>query len=95
MKSRFRILPQAAVALILLSSTLVHSQDWVHTGTNLGQDRIRLAAAEAKDDFVGESMRDGANGILRSDVGVLLAEDLWADGIARVKEPTLNGEMSA
>jgi TolB protein len=48
MNSCFRPFPQAAIAFILLSSSILHAQDWVHTGTNLGQDRIRLAAAEFK-----------------------------------------------
>ena len=48
MKPRFRLFPQAAIAFILLFSSILHAQDWVHTGTNLGQDRIRLAAAEFK-----------------------------------------------
>jgi TolB protein len=48
MKPRFRPFPPAAIAFILLSSSILHAQDWVHTGTNLGQDRIRLATAEFK-----------------------------------------------
>ena len=48
MKPRFQLFPQASIALVLLSSSIVRAQDWVHTGTNLGQDRIRLAAAEFK-----------------------------------------------
>jgi TolB protein len=48
MKPSFRPLPRAVVALLLLSSSLLFAQDWVHTGTNLNQDRIRLAAAEFK-----------------------------------------------
>jgi TolB protein len=30
---------------VLLSSVLAHAQDWVKTGTNLGAERVRLAAA--------------------------------------------------
>jgi len=48
MKPRFRLSPLAAFAFILPVSSFLHAQDWVHTGTNLGQDRIRLAAAEFK-----------------------------------------------
>jgi TolB protein len=48
MKPSFRLFPRAVVALLLFSSSLLFAQDWVHTGTNLGQDRIRLAAAEFK-----------------------------------------------
>ncbi len=48
MKPFFRLFSQAFIALLLLSSSFLYAQDWVHTGTNLGQDRIRLAAAEFK-----------------------------------------------
>ncbi len=33
---------------LLLATTQVFAQDWVHTGTNLGNDRIRIAAADFK-----------------------------------------------
>ena len=48
MKPCFRLFAQAVFAFILLASSTLYAQDWVHTGTNLGQDRIRLAAAEFK-----------------------------------------------
>jgi TolB protein len=48
MKPFFRLFSQAFIALLLFSSSFLYAQDWVHTGTNLGQDRIRLAAAEFK-----------------------------------------------
>ena len=48
MKPSFRLFFQAFFALLLLSPFFLQAQDWVHTGTNLGQDRIRLAAAEFK-----------------------------------------------
>ncbi len=35
-------------AVLLLASSYCRAQDWVHTGTNLGQSRIRLAAADFK-----------------------------------------------
>jgi len=44
--SRFFFL--SLLVLICLLSPQVRAQDWVHTGTNLGQARIRLAAADFK-----------------------------------------------
>jgi TolB protein len=37
-----------AIALIVALCSAVQAQDWVHTGTNLGNTRIRLAAADFK-----------------------------------------------
>jgi TolB protein len=34
--------------LVCFATTQLRAQDWVHTGTNLGQDRIRIAAADFK-----------------------------------------------
>jgi TolB protein len=46
MKAFYRILP--ASLLLLFAALNVQAQDWVHTGTNLGQERIRIAAADFK-----------------------------------------------
>ena len=35
-------------SILFLSATLARAQDWVHTGTNLGAPKIRLAAADFK-----------------------------------------------
>jgi hypothetical protein len=34
--------------VVFLAATQMSAQDWVHTGTNLGSDRIRIAAADFK-----------------------------------------------
>ncbi len=34
--------------LFVISAAGLQAQDWVHTGTNLGNQRIRLAAADFK-----------------------------------------------
>ena len=47
MKAKFPLLVLSLTALILLSVP-VNAQDWVHAGTNLGNARIRLAAADCK-----------------------------------------------
>lgn len=46
MKRKFFVL--FAFALFFVSFAALQAQDWVHTGTNLGNARIRLAAADFK-----------------------------------------------
>jgi TolB protein len=48
MKAFSRLSPLFALFLAGITATTVAAQDWVHTGTNLGNDRIRLAAADFK-----------------------------------------------
>jgi len=48
MKAFFRILLHSVLVLAFLAAIELHAQDWVHTGTNLGNDRIRVAAADLK-----------------------------------------------
>jgi TolB protein len=48
MKANFRHLPFSLLALGLFAVAHLQAQDWVHTGTNLGNDRIRIAAADFK-----------------------------------------------
>src|SRR4051794_29838390 len=48
MKVSSRFFSLSLWLLICLLSSQLNAQDWVHTGTNLGQARIRLAAAEFK-----------------------------------------------
>jgi TolB protein len=48
MKAYSRILLLALAAFVSLFSIRVSAQDWVRTGTNLSNDRIRIAAAEFK-----------------------------------------------
>jgi TolB protein len=48
MNTHPRILPFFASLLVCLAATQLPAQDWVHTGTNLGADRIRIAAADFK-----------------------------------------------
>jgi TolB protein len=48
MKAFLRIFPLSACFLLSLTALQLHAQDWVHTGTNLGRDRIRIAAADFK-----------------------------------------------
>jgi TolB protein len=48
MKIHSRLYPFFALLLASLAASQLPAQDWVHTGTNLGNDRIRLAAADFK-----------------------------------------------
>jgi TolB protein len=46
MKGFFRLFSFFLFLLLCLTATQLRAQDWVHTGTNLGADRIRIAAAD-------------------------------------------------
>jgi TolB protein len=48
MKAIIRVLPLLLLSLAYISAPQLSAQDWVHTGTNLGNQRIRLAAADFK-----------------------------------------------
>jgi TolB protein len=48
MKAIFRVLPLFLLCLAYLSTPQLSAQDWLYTGTNMGQTKIRLAAADFK-----------------------------------------------
>jgi len=48
MKDFYRIFPTSLLALLCLGALRLPAQDWVHTGTNMGATRIRIAAADFK-----------------------------------------------
>ena len=48
MKAIFRVLPLFLLSVAIFSATQMPAQDWLYTGTNLGQGKIRLAAADFK-----------------------------------------------
>ena len=48
MKAYSRISLLTALALVSFLAPQLNAQDWVRTGTNLGNDRIRIAAADVK-----------------------------------------------
>lgn len=48
MKAFIRPLPLVLAVIALTSGHQTNAQDWVRTGTNLGQEKIRLAAADFK-----------------------------------------------
>jgi TolB protein len=84
MKSMLRVSPPASVRLfplilfllVGLASRRAQAQDWVRTGTNLGQDKIRLAAADFKP--VGD---DAQTPTLKATFDATLFNDLSNAGI--------------
>src|ERR1700689_1449811 len=48
MNDRRKIVPVLFLIFVCLFAVHLRAQDWVHTGTNLGADRIRIAAADFK-----------------------------------------------
>jgi TolB protein len=48
MKVHSRLFSPALIVLATLASIPSSAQDWIHTGSNLGSDRIRIAAADFK-----------------------------------------------
>jgi TolB protein len=48
MKSHSRLFPFLLMILATLAALPAAAQDWVHTGSNLGNERIRIAAADFK-----------------------------------------------
>src|SRR5579863_8082715 len=76
MKIHLRILPLFLFLLVCVESPPVRAQDWVHTGTNLGNDRIRIAAADFK--LVGADPQTPA---LKATFDATLYNDLANAGI--------------
>ena len=65
-----------AVALLLASATTVSAQDWIRTGTGLGVEKVRLAAADFK-----SSTQDPKNVDLLKTFNDTLTNDLDNAGI--------------
>jgi len=76
MKAHSPIYRLFAVSLLCLAVTQLRAQDWVHTGTNLGNDRIRIAAADLKP--VGD---DPQTPVLKAAFDATLYSDLAGAGI--------------
>ncbi len=76
MKTDLRLVSLFALFLLCLLPFQLCAQDWVHTGTNLGNDRIRLAAA----DFKGGS-GDPQTPALKAVFDATLFSDLSGAGI--------------
>ena len=65
-----------AVLLFALAASFAQAQDWVKTGTNLGVEKIRLAAADFK-----PTSNDPQTAILKSTFDATLFNDLSSAGI--------------
>jgi TolB protein len=84
MNSRLRVIPRVFLRLFLLVSIgaagfgaqLAQAQDWVRTGTNLGQEKIRLAASDFKP--AGDDPQTPA---LKATFDAVLYNDLSSAGI--------------
>jgi TolB protein len=75
MNTRFRLFPLVSLLLACFPICL-SAQDWVHTGTNLGNDRIRIATADFKP--VGQDPQTPA---LKAAFDATLFSDLNSAGI--------------
>ncbi len=85
MKAFFRILPLFVIVLISVSTVKLHAQKgWVYTGTNLGQQNIRLAAADFKP--VGN---DPQTPVLQAVFDATLYNDLQNAGIFEMVSKSL------
>ena len=86
MKKFLTILPLVLFCFVALATNRAAAQDWVHAGTNMGNQRIRLAAADFKP--VGT---DPATPALKAIFDATLAngESLSVDGFMTVDEEAI------
>ena len=82
--SRFLLISFATFLLTQSAATKLQAQDWVHTGTNLGNQKIRLAAADFK-----PSSADPQTPQLKSTFDTTLFNDLKNAGIFDMVSKTL------
>jgi TolB protein len=76
MKAHSRLFPLLLIILATLAAIPAAAQDWIHTGSNLGNDRIRVAAADFKQ--VGNDPQTPA---LKAAFDATLYSDLASAGI--------------
>jgi len=89
MKAFSRLLIVSSLVLLSASASRVIAQDWVHTGTNLGAARIRLAAADFKP--VGEDPQTPA---LKAVFDATLYSDLANAGIFDLVSKSLSPQST-
>jgi TolB protein len=83
--------------LVTLASPHLPAQDWVHTGTNLGNDRIRLAAADFKPGTVDPqtpALKATFDATLYGDLANAGIFDLVSKSLAPQATPGLPQEIS-
>jgi TolB protein len=89
MKNRPVIFPIFAFILLFLAAIELPAQDWVHTGTNLGADRIRIAAADFK-----PAGPDPQTPALKAAFDATLYSDLASAGIFDIVSKSLAPQAS-
>ena len=97
MKALLRTLPLFAFVLAVFLATRLPAQDWVHTGTNLGNDRIRIAAADFKpvgDDPQTPALKAAFDATLYSDLSNAGIFDLVSKSMAPQATPGAPAEIS-
>jgi TolB protein len=83
--------------LLLASAATLPAQDWVHTGTNLGADRIRIAAADFKpnsSDPQTPALKAVFDATLYADLGNAGIFDLVSKSLAPTATPGTPQEIS-
>ncbi len=96
MKGLLRLLPLCLLSLVYVSTAQLAAQDWVHTGTNLGNTRIRLAAADFKpvgDDAQTPALKAVFDATLYSDLSNGGIFDLVSKSLAPQAMPGAPQEM--
>jgi TolB protein len=97
MKAFPRLIPLSLFALVCLAALQLHAQDWVHTGTNLGNDRIRIAAADFKpvgDDPQTPTLKAAFDATLYSDLAAAGIFDLVSKSMIPQATPSSPQEIS-
>ncbi len=97
MKAYPRTLSLFLFALIVSISTQLSAQDWVHTGTNLGNARIRIAAADFKpvgDDPQTPALKAVFDATLYSDLSNAGIFDLISKSMAPQSTPGAPAEIN-
>jgi TolB protein len=85
MKAFLRIIPHCLLLLSCFSAPLLHAQDWVHVSTNLGNNRIRIAASDFK-----PGGADPQTPALKAVFDATLYEDLANAGIFDLVSKSMN-----
>ena len=88
MKAFSRVFP-LCLFLVLASAIQLKAQDWVHTGTNMGQDRIRIAAADFK-----PGAADPQTPALKAVFDATLYADLGGAGIFDLVSKSMNPQTT-
>jgi TolB protein len=97
MKAHNRLFSLFAVIFLSLGPVQLPAQDWVHTGTNLGNDRIRIAVADFKpagDDPQTPALKAVFDTTLYSDLANAGIFDLVSKSLAPQATPGSPQEIS-